>query len=143
MRIRDAVEADAEALAALADAPSDVMRELVHDRTVRVAVPEDAPERTNGGGAEMVDPSAVRGFVSYDARDGVVHVTQFGGDDDACERLLAEPVAFGRRQDLPVEVLVPETETDSAAAVEAAGFDRDGTGPRFDGQSTVRYRAEP
>lgn len=143
MRIRDAVEADAEALAALAEAPTDVMRELVHDRTVRVAVPEEAAETTADSATESVDPSAVRGFVSYDARDGVVHVTQFGGDDDACERLLDEPVEFARRQELPVEVLVPEEETDSATAVEAAGFDRDGTGPRFDGQSTVRYRVEP
>jgi len=37
MHIRDAVEDDAEAIAALADAPADVVRNLVHDRSVRVA----------------------------------------------------------------------------------------------------------
>lgn len=40
MRVRDAVEADADAMATLADQPADVMRNLVHDRTVCVAVDE-------------------------------------------------------------------------------------------------------
>ena len=42
MEVRDALEADAERLASLTDAPGDVMRNLVHDRTVRVA--EDGDE---------------------------------------------------------------------------------------------------
>ena len=41
MEIRDAVEADAGRLADLADSPPDVMRNLVHDRTVRVATEDD------------------------------------------------------------------------------------------------------
>ncbi|WP_216824867.1 hypothetical protein [Salinigranum rubrum] len=43
MEVRDAVEADAEALAAIVDAPADVMRNVVHDRTVRVAVRQNDP----------------------------------------------------------------------------------------------------
>ena len=35
MDVRDAVEADADRLAALTGSPRDVMRNLVHDRTVR------------------------------------------------------------------------------------------------------------
>jgi hypothetical protein len=42
-----------------------------------------------------------------------------------------------------VEVLVPEDESDTRAAAEAAGFERSGTGPPFEGQQTVRYRLDP
>ncbi|MFT4957713.1 MAG: hypothetical protein ACI9EZ_001028, partial [Halobacteriales archaeon] len=72
MRVRDAVEADAESMAAIADAPEDVMRHLVHDRTVRIA---DDP---NAESSPTVDTGAngsrenVLGFVSFDARDDVV-----------------------------------------------------------------------
>ena len=64
MEMRDAIEADAERLASLTDAPRDVMRNLVHDRTVRVVDEDDD----------------IRGCVSYDARGQHVHVTQPEGD---------------------------------------------------------------
>ena len=127
MDVRDAVEADAGRLAELAGAPSDVMRNLVHDRTVRVG------ER----GEEIV------GFVSFDARAETVHVTQIDGDDDACERLLSEPVRFAEREGMAVELLVPESDDTVEAAVEAAGFEAGGPGPTFEGVPTVRYRLEP
>ncbi|MFW5921089.1 MAG: hypothetical protein ACOCUS_04560, partial [Polyangiales bacterium] len=82
MELRDAVEADAGRLAALTDAPRDVMRNLVHDRTVRIAERDD----------EIV------GFVSYDARDQTVHVTQLEAEGEAYERLLGEPVRFARTE---------------------------------------------
>ena len=127
MEIRDAVEADAERLADLADSPPDVMRNLVHDRTVRVAM----------------DDEEVVGFVSYDAKQTTVHVTQLAGSADICERLLAEPITFAEREHMTVELLVPDGQTAVETAVEATGFTRSGAGPKFDGESTVRYRLEP
>jgi hypothetical protein len=172
MHIRDAVEADAAALAALAGAPRDVMRNLVHDRTVRVAT-DDHPEGDTEDGAgtgvgagdgdgdadehededEDVE-SFVRGdhddgdgsdrgllgFVSFDVRDGTVHVTQIGGDPDACERLLEEPVRFATREDLDAELLVAHDDGETRRAAESVGFRRRGSGPTFEGNQTVRYR---
>ena len=128
MDVRDAVEDDAGRLASLTEAPRDVMRNLVHDRTVRVAAVDD----------EIV------GFVSYDARQGTVHVTQLEGDPDAFDRLLDEPLRFARSEDMAVELLVPEDEPAVGDAAIAAGFDEVGSGPRFEGTPTRRYRlADP
>ncbi|MFW6321279.1 MAG: hypothetical protein ACOC0Z_05465 [Halohasta sp.] len=141
MHIRDAVEDDAEAIAALADAPADVVRNLVHDRSVRVA------ERQQGNRDPNVDTNAYEadllGFVSFDAHDRTVHVTQFGGTTGACERLLAEPVRFAAAENMAVEVLVETDAIDKVDAVEAAGFEAVGTGPMFRGSRTVRYRMHP
>ncbi|MFB6222717.1 MAG: hypothetical protein ABEH86_03465 [Haloarcula sp.] len=127
MDIRDAVEDDAERLAALANGPPDVMRNLVHDRTVRVAEEDD----------DTV------GFVSFDAERGTVHVTQLAGTSEACEKLLTDPIEFARREHMSVELLIPEDEAQVRSAVEAVGFSSAGSGPRFDGQPTTRYRLEP
>jgi len=127
MDVRDAVEADAERLAELTGSPEDVMRNLVHDRTVRIAETDEE----------------VQGFVSYDARDETVHVTQLEGDSDAPDRLLEEPVRFARPEGMTVEVLVPEGESGTRSAAEDAGFERAGDGPAFEGQRTVRYRLDP
>jgi hypothetical protein len=124
MEIRDAVEADAERLAALTDAPHDVMRNLVHDRTVRVAEEDE----------EVV------GFVSFDARRGTVHVTQLEGDVDVCKRLLDEPVGFANREGMAVELLVPESEQAARDAAESVGFEAVGSGPYFEGSPTVRFQ---
>lgn len=133
MEVREAVESDAEPLAELTDAPVDAMRTIIHDRSVRVAV--------DGEG----DPSndSILGIVSFDAQPDAVHVTQLSGERTACERLLDEPIAFARSEDMPVEVLVPETESTVQAVAKAAGFERVGQGPRFEGEETVRYRLEP
>jgi hypothetical protein len=130
MDLRDAVEADAERLAELTDTPRDVMVNLVHDRTVRVAIDPSADD-------------AIVGFVSYDAREETVHVTQLEGDPPVCDRLLAEPVRFAEREGMTVELLVPEDETDTRTAAEEAGFESAGTGPTFEGQPTVRLRLDP
>lgn len=124
MNVRDAVEADAERLAELTGAPRDVMRNLVHDRTVRVGLDEDR----------------IEGFVSFDARRDAVHVTQLEGPRSACERLLKEPVRFARGESMTVELLVAETDEEARAAAEKLGFVEDGLGPRFEGTRTVRYR---
>lgn len=132
MQVRDAVERDAPAMASLGEAPESVLRNLVHDRSVRVLV-----EAGDG------DEADVLGFVSFDAREDAVHVTEFGGDREACERLLAEPLRFAEREGLPVEILLRDADEAMREAVEAVGFAEVGPGPRFRGETTRRYRYEP
>ena len=142
MEVRDAVEADADALSAIADVPADVVRNLIHDRTVRVA----QREATTAGPNADTDAEAdrdVAGFVSFDVRDNTVHVTQLAGTAAACERLLAEPVRFATSEGMSVELLAIEDDDAIREAAEAAGFGRDGAAPRFDGNETVRYRLDP
>lgn len=126
MDVRDAIEADAGRLAALTDAPRDVMRNLVHDRTVRVAERDE----------EII------GFVSYDARERTVHVTQLEGDADSFDRLLDEPLGFADSEGMAVELLAPDDESDVRTAALDAGFDEIGRGPRFEGEPTTRFRRE-
>jgi hypothetical protein len=168
MDVREAVEADAERLAELTGSPRDVMRNLVHDRTVRVVERErssdeeatdppdedagtggddgaadDADGAATGDAASDTDSAAVCGFVSYDARADTVHVTQLEGSAAVSDRLLDEPVRFAEREGMAVELLVPEGETETREAADRAGFDRVGPGPAFEGESTVRYRLDP
>jgi hypothetical protein len=126
MHMRDAVEADADRLASLTDTPRDVMRNLVHDRTVRIAEQDDE----------------IAGFVSYDARGQTVHVTQIEGDETVYEGLLQEPIRFARTEGMAVELLALREEEPVQEAAEVVGFTRDGPGPTFEGKPTVRYRLE-
>lgn len=137
MEVRDAVERDAAAMAAMTDAPEPVLRNVIHERSVRVLVEE--------GGTADDDPedrSALRGFVSFDAREDAVFVTQFGGDREACERLLAEPLRFARSEGLPVEVVLRDGDESMRSAAESIGFQPAGAGPRFRGEPTRTYRYE-
>lgn len=145
MNVRDALEADADALATIANSPTDVMRNLVHDRTVRVAevpTPESEVDAADDRYREST-PEDLLGFVSFDAREDTVHVTQIDGTADACERLLAEPVRFAERESMSVEVLVPPDHESVTDALESLGFSKRGFGPRFDGRPTVRFQLEP
>ena len=145
MHVRDALEADADALAQLAGAPTDVMRNLVHDRTVRVAE-DGAQTATVDADVDRYagsNPEDLLGFVSFDARDSTVHVTQLGGSPNACERLLEEPIRFASRESMAVEVLVRADDEPVLEALESRGFDRHGAGPRFDASRTVRFRLKP
>ena len=126
MELRDAVEADAGRLAELTDSPTDVMRNLVHDRTVRVAE----------------DDGTIVGFVSFDAREQTVHVTQLEGEQGVYGTLLGEPLRFARAEGMAVELLVPDDEPHVQAAAADADFAEVGSGPRFDGQPTTRYRMD-
>lgn len=126
MHIRDATEEDAEKLATKIGAPRDVMRNLVHDRTVRVAVTDDT----------------VQGFISFDARRDTVHVTQLEGEEEICEQLLDEPIRFAHKEGMDVELLVPASDKQTKEAVENAAFEREGNGPTFEGTRTLRYRLE-
>ncbi|MFC4540765.1 hypothetical protein ACFO5R_02335 [Halosolutus amylolyticus] len=145
MNVRDALEADADALASIADSPTDVMRNLVHDRTVRVA--EDGPRDPNADVGDSQydgsDPEDLLGFISFDAREDTVHVTQLDGTSEACERLLAEPVRFAEQESMAVEVLVTPGAELIESAAEELGFERRGNGPRFNGSQTVRFRLDP
>lgn len=126
MEVRDATEADAPAVADLLGVPEESARDLVHDRTTRVADESDT----------------LRGAVSFDAREGVVHVTGFGGDADALGRLLDEPLAFADHESLPVEVLLTDDDGTMRDAVETKGFSERCPGPRFEGRETTRYRRD-
>ncbi|KTG20101.1 hypothetical protein [Haloferax profundi] len=137
MEVRDAVDSDAEALAAVANAPSRAMRRLIRDRTVRVAT-EDAGSDPNVDAPAADEP--ILGFVGFDVQEGVVHVTRLDGTEAAVCRLLEEPLRFASAEGLPVEVLVVESEPSLREAVTSAGFEQVGNGPRFDGYPTVRYR---
>ena len=145
MDVRDAVERDATAMAALTDAPEPVLRNVIHERSVRVAVEEspgggeDDGSSASGDGEDDEEPE-ILGFVSFDAREDAVFVTQFGGDREACERLLAEPMRFARAEGLPVEVTLRDGDDEMRAAAEAVGFEHAGAGPRFRGEPTRRYR---
>ena len=152
MDVRDAVEGDAEALAELADVPPGVLENVVHERTVRVLV-DDAgadgsavPDETGPDGAdesaEGTAPDDPCGFVSFDVREGVVHLTLFGGDREACERLLAEPLRFAECEGMPVEVLVGDDDAAMREALDAVGFVTKGAGPCFRGAPTEWYRYE-
>lgn len=149
MHVRDAVEDDAEALATRAELPAEAVRQLIHDRTVRIVERPDGDEESDssgdGGTADGEAPSdepTPCGFLAFDADEGAVHVTQVDGDRDAVGTLLEEPLRFAAKEGMPVEILVPDTETTVLEAVEEAGFESVGDGPRFDGQPVRRYRLE-
>lgn len=148
MKVREAVEGDAPALAKLTDAPPAVLRNVIHDRSVRLLVEDDdegtwaTDEHDGDAAATTGPPGEIHGFVSFDVRDGVVHVTQFGGDRAACERLLSEPLGFARSEGFPVEALVGDGDDALKEALKATGFQHVGQGPAFGGSQTDRYRFE-
>lgn len=126
MNVRDAVEADGGRLAALADVPTEVMADVVHDRTVRVADTE----------------GDIDGFVGFEADEETVHVTHLFGTETAREQLLEEPIRFAEKETMPVEILLPESESDTVSVAERAGFEESEPGPWFDGHRTRRLRLE-
>jgi hypothetical protein len=142
MRVRDGVEADAAALASMTGRPEGVVRDMIHDRSVRVAVTDGAASAADADAGDDTPVDAVRGFVAFDVRDGVVHVTNVEGDPDAVGRLFEEPVGFATREGMTVEAVLPPDGT-AADAAESVGFEAVGSGPRIDGASTTRYRFDP
>jgi hypothetical protein len=160
MEVRDAVEADADALSDLADAPADVMRGVVHDRTVRVVEDagdtsevddstSDQPQAEAGSATDREDveesaEESVSGFVSFDARSETVYVTQLAGEtSEVCSRLLEEPRRFADCEEMAVEFVIEETNEAAREAARAEGFEAVGPGPRFEGEKTTRFRLEP
>ncbi|WP_281196082.1 hypothetical protein [Halorubrum sp. F4] len=142
MRIRDALESDAEVLSDVTGRPADVLVDTIHDRTVRVAVDDLGGER-NADSADGVDaPDGFEGFVAFDVRAGTVHVTGLAGTRSALERLVEEPKRFAKREGMDVEAVVVDGEEGRADALERAGFVAAGSGPRFEGRATTRFRLE-
>ena len=143
MRVRDAVEDDDAVLGELADAPAEVMRNVVHDRTVRVAEADVLDDESEADSKANSDPvAAIEGFVGFDADPEAVRVTYLRGSKAARERLLDEPIRFARKEGMAVEVLVPEREAETKTVVENAGFEQVGTGPRFENGRTLKYRLD-
>ncbi|RLM68253.1 hypothetical protein DVK05_10905 [Halorubrum sp. Atlit-8R] len=142
MRVRDGVEADAAALASMTGRPEGVVRDMIHDRSVRVAVTDGADPAADADAGDDTAVDAVAGFVAFDVRDGVVHVTNVEGAPDPVERLFEEPVRFATREGMTVEAVLPADGT-AADAAEAVGFEAVGSGPRIDGATTTRYRFDP
>jgi hypothetical protein len=138
MEVRDAIESDAEALAALGDAPTDVMRGVVHDRTVRVLEDAETDDHAEN------DSPAPTGFVSFDARSGTVYVTQLAGESpDVCSRLLEEPCRFADCEDMAVEFVIEDSHDAAREAAQDTGFEAVGPGPHFEGEQTTRFRLDP
>jgi hypothetical protein len=152
METHDAVEDDATRIAELTGAPTSVTRELVHDRTTKVTTRASSDETEEGDGdgnededngeRKPGDDGDLLGVVSFDARREAVHVTQLAGTTAAVSRLLNEPIRFAEREDMAVEAVLEADESDCHEAVREAGFERAGSGPRFEGRETVVFRFE-
>ena len=123
MDVREATPDDVDALESLVEGPLDATQ-LIHDRTVILAETADG----------------IQGFVSYDIFDDAVHVSTIVGDADALEALLAEPRRFAAAEELPIEIVVPESAAALNRVVQTVGFEPVGAGPRFDGEPTRRFR---
>ncbi|MFA9517938.1 hypothetical protein ACERIT_12090 [Halopenitus sp. H-Gu1] len=139
MRVRDAVEDDAEAIAAISGRPVDAVREMIHDRSIRVGLPDRSDQNDRSDPDEKSRPDPI-GYVAFDARRDTVHVTGFGGSEEAITRLFEEPKRFASGEGLSLEVIVDQDETRHRTLLEEVGFERAGAGPRFEGTPTVRYR---
>ncbi|MDY6774733.1 MAG: hypothetical protein SV253_01365 [Halobacteria archaeon] len=144
IRIRDATEEDAERIAEIAseeildEKPSaDSVRDMVHDRTLRVAETQDG----------------IRGYVSYDVELGsdyeyeyeYVVIHQIGVDDsdnESVSLLLDEPLAAAEEADLGVRIAVDESDESLREALEERGFTVAET-RRFRGEKTVVYQTTP
>ena len=137
MTIREATDSDAEALESLVDGDFDAKR-LVRERTVLVAE-ADRQNGKNGNDGDDGDGSIV-GFLSYDIWSGTVHVSTMVGEPAVVDDLLEEPRNFAESEDVPVEIVVPDHDEELQSIVTAAGFDRVGKGPLFDGKPSHRYR---
>lgn len=152
MRIRDALESDSDAIAAKTDRPRSVVIDTIHERSVRVAVTNVDEEGSQKGESEEdleteqfernTGKDEVVGFIAFDAREKTVHVSDFGGDDAVVRRLLDVPRRFAIQEGMDLEVVVPVDDDDDRVMVAEMGFEAIGSGPRFGGQETTRYRIE-
>lgn len=135
MQIRDAHEGDVSAIVDLAVGDVDPQH-LLRVRMVRVA--NEAGDGPAGGD----EGDAIVGFLAFDARTDAVHVTRIGGTADAVHALLDDAIGFAKRENLSVEAVVPNGGS-TAVALETKGFESGGSGPRFEGRETTRYRLDP
>jgi len=126
MQIRDAIEDDAEPIGVLTETSTEAAHRLIRERTVRVAEADE-----------------VAGVVAFDATTDEVLITQLCGEQRAQTQLLEEPVNFARGESMAVEIVVADAALDTQRVVDTSGFSEVGSGPRFEGATTTRYRMEP
>ncbi len=126
MDVRDG-RAEIDAVAEFFGLSPGAAERLCADRRVEVAVEDDV----------------VRGVAAYEVQNGVVHVTRLAGETEAKLRLLESPMRFAESDAIPIETVVPEGEGETESVLRAAGFERAGAGPRFEGKPTVKYRYTP
>lgn len=134
MEIRDAHEDDSEMIVALASGDIDPQF-LFRERTVRVALRDENEPR------DRDEAGAIDGFLAFDARQDAVAVTRVGGSPEAVSMLLDDVLEFARTVKTPVEAVVP-VESETAVALETKGFSVVGSGPRFEGRETQRFRRD-
>lgn len=131
MHVREATPADAPAIEALVAGELDADR-LVRDRRVIVAQREETTDDDPDGDIE--------GVLSYDTFGDTVHVSMLVGDAEVVKALLVEPRRFAEREELPIEIVVPDSDEALREAVENGGFEVVGEGPSFEGDPSKRYR---
>lgn len=131
MHVREATPADAPAIEALVAGDLDADR-LVRDRRVIVAERDETTDEDGDGNIE--------GVLSYDTFGDTVHVSTLVGDSELVKALLVEPRRFAEREELPIEIVVPESDEVLREAVENGGFEVVGDGPSFEGGPSKRYR---
>ncbi|ERG95925.1 hypothetical protein [Haloquadratum walsbyi] len=76
MDVRDAVESDVETLGAIADLPADALRNVVHDRTVRVA-----ERQRDDAESEMSSGSDTNESETTDNQDRTIEAGSKNGDE--------------------------------------------------------------
>ena len=124
MNIRDATEADVEAVASLGELSTDAVQTLLHDRTLWVATSGDK----------------LTGFLVFTINQDAVHISKLGGEKPVISALIGRLIEYANANGLPIETVVPNSETAVRDALSAAGFIRIQSGPEFLGQATHTYQ---
>lgn len=125
---RDAREEDAPRLAQIANEQvlneslsAESMRELVHERTIVVAVRENEGQKKEENGEEVV------GYVSYEARMEFVVVQHLAVipecEPEVLERLLEFPIEFADSEVLKTRIVSEKEDSETRSLVERYGFE--------------------
>ncbi|MFB6253595.1 MAG: hypothetical protein ABEI06_03185 [Halobacteriaceae archaeon] len=122
--VRDAVASDCEEIATIADASENTISRMIHEREVRVYECD----------------GSIQGFLAFDTWQETVQITRFVAEPENLRRLLEDPIQFGKSEQYPIEIIVPQSNTEIRSTLTEVGFAKIDTGPRFSGESTDRYR---
>lgn len=127
MEIRDATETDVESIASCGELPIEAVNTMLRDRTVWI------------GEAK----TAIIAFLAFTVTREGVHITQLGGDSQALQSIISAVIDYAIAGAMPVETVVPKSETAIHELLEEVGFRVSGPGPHFRGEPTQRYRFTP